>query len=89
MKPDPARQPVKRKVKNAVITLADQPQVVIQFFAGVAGEVADLCSPLLRNDFEQGDDIQPILRFIVPERLQTGDISFPHGHKDLNNNEFC
>ena len=50
---DPARRAVKGEIKHAVIALAEQIKVVLELFAGIASQVAELRLHGLRDQLQR------------------------------------
>ncbi len=57
---------VKGEIQNAVVALAQKVQIVFEFLARVAGQMAEFRVPAAGDDFEHRDDVQAVFRAVVP-----------------------
>ena len=70
-------------VSAFVVAFAEQIEVVLQLFAGIAGQMAEFRLHGLRDQFERRQDVELILDMAIPHRFDTSNISLSIRHKRL------
>jgi hypothetical protein len=71
---------VKGEIQNPVIAFTQKMQIIFEFFARIAGQMAEFRVLRFGNEFEHRYDVEPVFRASRPERFKTGDISFSRRH---------
>jgi hypothetical protein len=80
MQMDAARRAVKCQIKHAVVAFAEQIEVVLQLFAGIAGQMAEFRLHGLRDQLERRQDVELVLDMAIPHRFETSNISLSISH---------
>ncbi len=81
MKVYAARRAVASKIQRAVVSFAEQVEIVFKLFAGVAGKVAEFRILRLRDQLECWKYVETVFRLTVPQRFETCNISLSRTHR--------
>lgn len=80
VKVNSARRTMKSKIENAVVSLAEEIEIVLKLLAGIACQVAKLRLHGLRDQLERRQDVEFVLDMAIPHRFETGNISLSVPH---------